>query len=98
MVKLAKKGNTKVTEADGMTCVKLHNTIVVRFNASEVILNSGGWKTVTTKARMNQAANEYNLPYQVYQDKGEWYVNVLDKTFTFQDGMIIKIRQIELES
>jgi len=34
--------------------IKLHNTVVVAFYPDgRVVLNSGGWETVTTKARIN---------------------------------------------
>lgn len=40
-----------------------------------VRLNHGGWKTATTKMRMNQFSAEYcDGAYSVYQEKGEWYV------------------------
>lgn len=63
------------TDREGFTNVIYHNTAVVRFNADTVILNNGGWKTVTTKTRMNQAARQFKLPYGVSQVKGVWYTN-----------------------
>jgi hypothetical protein len=40
-----------------------------------VRLNHGGWKTATTKMRMNQFANEFcNGEFAVVQEKGEWFV------------------------
>ncbi len=87
------KTATKVREENGMTHVRYHNTDVVSFNDSVVILRTDGWKTVTTKARMNQTANEYNLPFSVYQDKGQWMVTVLDTVIPFiGDSLEIKIR------
>ena len=65
---------TKVTTLDGETSVKYHDTVVVRFRPGQVVLNSGGWRTATTKLRMNQAANEFGLRFQVFQSKGEWFV------------------------
>lgn len=49
--------------------IRLHNTTVVLFSANgSVTLNSGGWKTVTTKDRMNKAG------VRVYQEKFVWYI------------------------
>lgn len=60
------------------------------FREAWVILNSGGWRTVTTKTRMNQAANQFGLGYGVYQRKGEWFVDTPDgQTLEFKDGMMI---------
>lgn len=48
---------TKVfTDDEGYTNVVYHETAVVKFNAEKIILNSGGWRTNTTKLRMNQAS------------------------------------------
>ena len=68
------KNNTTIKSADGWTVVTLHGTDVVKFNDKEIILNTGGWKTVTTKARMNQVSNQFGLGYSVYQEDGTWYV------------------------
>jgi len=69
------RNNTRVfVDDDGYTCIQLHATIVVRFNETEIILDSGGWRTPTTKTRMAQAASEHQLGFGVYQRKGVWYV------------------------
>lgn len=53
--------------------VVYHSTTVVDANEKRIILDTGGWKTATTKTRMNQAAAEYGLPYKVVQVKSKWY-------------------------
>lgn len=53
--------------------VKLHATVIVTFHRDgRIVLNDGGWKTATTKARFN----EY-LPseFRVYSDGGVWYLS-----------------------
>lgn len=55
---------TSVYEDQGDICIRYHATEVVRFNGKRIILNGGGWRTNTTKTRMNQAANQYGLGYQ----------------------------------
>lgn len=66
---------TSIRQEDGYTKVRYHNTDVVCFNDKHIILDSGGWQTATTKTRMNQASNQFNLGFHVYQEKGEWYVS-----------------------
>ena len=92
MVLLKDKGNTKVYHKDGYTIVKLYNTEIVRFNSNIIVLNTGGWYTVTTKQRMNQAADEYGLGYRVFQHKHQWYVryNCQDTPFCIHDQVTIK--------
>lgn len=76
MTKLNKVGNYATTISnDGVhTIVTYHATQVVKFNDKEIILNTGGWRSKTTKSRMNQASNQFNLGYKVWQECGEWYV------------------------
>lgn len=93
--KLAKKGNTKVTRDNG-TVVRLHQTDIVSISASGVIvLNSGGWHTVTTKRRMNEASQEFDLGFSVYAKKGDWYIDTpFDGTIDFFDGVRFQGRPI----
>ncbi len=65
---------TTVSTEGGWTRVVYHQTTVVKWNAEKIILDTGGWKTVTTKTRMNQAANQYDLGFLVYQKDFNWFV------------------------
>jgi len=80
---------TAVYTSDGYTRIVYHQTEVVKFNHDETVLNSGGWHTQTTKARMNQASEQYDLGYQVYQRDYEWLVDYRGKTLEFYDGMVL---------
>ena len=83
------KNNTEIWEqinGAGFISVKLHRTTVVEFNDSIVRLWHGGWKTATTKARMNQASDHYGLGFRVFQDKKVWYVSLPNgETVPFTD-------------
>lgn len=49
--------------------VRLHATDIVTFHPDgSTVLDSGGWRTVTTKQRMNEAG------FNVWQERGVWYV------------------------
>ena len=78
---------TSVFTEDGITRIVYHNTAVVKFNNDEIILNSDGWNTVTTKTRMNQASSQFDLGFSVYQKDFEWFVEYHNKTFDYYDGM-----------
>ena len=53
--------------------IRLHNTDIMHFQDNgSIMLDSGGWRTVTTKARMNEYLPSY---YQVYQKNYTWYVS-----------------------
>lgn len=45
--------------------VWLHQTCVVTVTPDEIVLNTGGWYTATTRTRMNQVSNEWRLGYSV---------------------------------
>ena len=60
--------------------IRLHDTEVVIHYKDRIVLDSGGWKTVTTKSRMN----EYT-PFYIYQKQKVWYV---DGT-PFEDGITL---------
>ena len=78
---------TAVLVEDGQLTVIYHNTAVVKANPGKIILNSGGHKTQTTKLRMNQASNEYNLGFEVFQRDYEWFVTYKGQTHEFRDGI-----------
>ena len=78
---------TTVSHSDNFTRVVYHSTTIVRWNSEKIILDSGGWKSNTTKTRMNQASNQYGLGYNVYQKDFEWFVNYEGKNLEFIDGM-----------
>ena len=67
-----------------------HNTAVVtKFLDGTIKLNSGGWKSATTKLAMNQASNEWNMKFAVSQRKGEWFVRYNEIDYPFVDGITL---------
>lgn len=81
------------TEA-GVTRVVYRGTCVVAFalDGSTITLNTGGWKTTTTKLRMNQASNQYGLGYGVYQKDHAWFVTWNGQTISF-DGDLLTLKR-----
>jgi hypothetical protein len=90
------KHATSVLCTNGLISVIYHSTLVVEAdkNKGTIKLDSGGWLTVTTKARMNQASNQFDLHYSVYQRKGVWYVKWQGKELSFYDGMYLSTKEI----
>lgn len=62
--------------------VKLHNTVVVAYLPNgDVVLNSGGWQTVTTQARINgwspatvHSGHQFNINGQKVSDYTRWLI------------------------
>jgi len=94
------KNNTKIETAisdlSGLetTYIQLHNTTVVKFDKDVITLNSGGYKTYTTKARLNQASNEFDLGYRVFQNNHGWFIKAGNDVLLFQDNMMLNRRNL----
>lgn len=83
------------SEVEGQTViVKYRNTPVVTFNNYVIILDTGGWKTVTIKQRMNQAAREFGLEFCVYQRRFTWYVRFRALEYLLLDDKITLTRRL----
>ena len=80
------ENNTRLVEV-GETAfgIKLHATVVVTIhNDGTYELNSGGWRTVTTKDRINNYS-----PARVSQEAGIWYIATRLGWRIFEDGVIV---------
>ena len=62
------------TDDNGYTNVVYHSTPVVKFNGARIILNTGGYYSNTTKKRMNETSQEFNLGFHVAAIRGKWHV------------------------
>lgn len=77
--------NTRVRKEGDNIVITLHNTdIITYYPNGDIRLNSGGWKTLTTKERLNDFS-----PFRVWQAKGLWTVCVDGKSFPFSDNMLL---------
>ena len=81
--KKRKLGNNTylVVRDDNGYGIRLHDTEVVIHYKDRIVLNSGGYKTLTTKARMN----DYST-HTIYQKNHVWYV---DNEIPFKDGITL---------
>lgn len=81
--------NTVVSRQGEDIGVTLHSTTVITYHPNDTItLNSGGWRTVTTKDRINQLLP---MPLGVYSESGVWTLsrrgNNPGTVSEFYDGM-----------
>lgn len=77
--------NTRLITDDGPAKyhIKLHNTNIITYcENGDVVLNSGGWRTSTTKARMN----EYS-PVSIWQASGLWTARWRGESYPYADGI-----------
>ena len=88
-MKVIGKHKTKVYTIDGITRVKYHSTDIIEFNQVYIKLNSNGWQTATTKTRMNQAASQFNLNFNVYQKDFTWYISYFGHEIEYYDNIVL---------
>lgn len=88
--KLISKSCRVTVYANGDKTIKLYDTDILQFKGDKIILSSGGYRTVTTKTRINQFLPE-NL--KVYQKNGNWLISD-ERNFgdilAFVDGITLK--------
>lgn len=79
--------NTRMQEIDGNFHVFYHGHDIAKFTPNHVVVNSCGYRTYTTKERLNQLIPSR---FTLYQKNFVWYVwdRENDTTFNFQDGMV----------
>jgi hypothetical protein len=59
--------------ADIVASVWLHSTEIADIRKDRIIINTGGWRTNTTKSRLNAILSECT-DYTIVQEDWEWYV------------------------
>lgn len=92
------KNNTWVLRnyVDGSISVRLHGTDVVRAEQNgDITLNTGGYHTVTTKARINEFLDLAGTGWKVFQKDYDWFITHYagggqwDVTEPFHEGMTL---------
>ena len=85
--RIRKIGNNTylVRRGPSAIAIRLHATDVVTiYSDGTYALNSNGWRTPTTKERINKYG-----PVRVYQKKRKWYADLGTRIVSFHDGMMI---------
>lgn len=68
--------------------VRYHNTNVITYRPDgSVEYESGGWRTLTTKDRMNAYGAE---GWKIWSVKGVWKIGTVDRAVEFVDGIIVR--------
>lgn len=71
-----------------MIALRYHETdVILAREDGRVILDSGGWRTLTTKERMCAFG-----PCNVSQVRGVWYLKFWEREYVFADGIMLNER------
>lgn len=69
-------GNTTVTHEDGVAIVTLHGNKIAEVGDNFVTIFDGGWKSSTTKSRLNAILREHGIHGEcVFQRNWNWFVH-----------------------
>ena len=80
---------TESTFRDGdYYSVLLHGNEILRIYKDRFVPTDAGWRTVTTKARLNDLMPIGN----VYQRNWDWYLTIGDTTYDWDDVFFVSLR------
>jgi hypothetical protein len=79
--------NTRLFQRGDAIAVQYHQTDIVTFKKNgDTVLNTNGWKTQSTKERLNSLTPVG----RIHQEKGVWYFVYQGERHVFKDGLTIK--------
>ena len=82
-----KKDNTSVINIEGVSFVYLYNNLIAMVGDTWLELFDGGYKSATTKSRLNAILKEHGNSEYVYQKNFEWFVSTKYGDVEFNDGI-----------
>jgi hypothetical protein len=83
-----KSANTEVISCTHVSDVFLHGNLIARIGETWIELFDGGWRTATTKSRLNAILAEHGCPGEyVFQKNYQWFINYNGATIPFFSGM-----------
>jgi len=86
-----RQDNTAVVEADGLSIVLLYGNKIAEVGDTFIRIFDGGWRTNTTKSRLNAIFNGCGLPSDgVFQKAGKWFIKTKGSTIPFSDGLTLR--------
>ena len=90
--------NTRIIRTFDDDCVgiRLHDTVIVKyFKNGNIQLNTDGWRTVTTRNRINYYTPDH---ISITQTKFIWFLFVSGKEYLYTDDLIISGNQVTLHN
>ena len=88
-----RKDNTEVVFIRGNAFVYLHGnhiaTVTRTYAGDSVQLFDGGWRSNTTKSRLNALCNEFAYGCGVFQKNFEWFLSSHTGTTDFDNGVTV---------
>ena len=89
-----RSGNTAVTHRETILGtvaeVRLHGNLISMVSENRITLYDGGWRSNTTKSRLNAVLRANGLPGDsVFQRNHEWFISYDGNTEPFESGAML---------
>ena len=85
--------NTTVSYNENTDCSSVylhgHQIATLDHHSNALKLSSCGYETNTTKSRLNALLSEFKYGCRVFQKQFNWYLQNVNQTVDFWDGMIL---------
>ena len=88
-----RKDNTQVVNIRGNAFVYLHGnhiaTVTRTYAGDSLQIFDGGWRSNTTKSRLNALCSEFAYGCGVFQKNFEWFIHTRTGTIDFDNGVTV---------
>jgi hypothetical protein len=84
-----KLDNTEVATVDGISKVYLFGNLIAEIGETFITLYDGGFRSNTTKSRLNAILQKHGNGEGIYQKKGQWFVSLKDGDVPFFSGFYL---------
>jgi hypothetical protein len=90
-VEMLALNTVKYVDKDGSTCWRLHGTVIAREKNKRLTLHAGGFRTPTTKDRLNNYVLRGRCPFSIYTKNRTWYIESTagSPRWLFTDGIVL---------
>ena len=86
-----RKDNTEVVNIRGNAFVYLHGNHIATVSNDSMQLFDGGWRSNTTKSRLNALCYEFAYGCGVFQKQFEWFISSRAGTADFDSGVTLPL-------
>ncbi len=81
------RDNTTVLTENGVSTVMLHGNKIAEVGETWLKLYDGGWRTATTKARLNAILSAHGNGEYVFQKDYQWFIKLNGEVVPFESGI-----------
>ena len=81
--------NTTVWFENGVSTVKLHGNKIAEVGDTWLKIFDGGWRTNTTKSRLNAILRAHGNGECVFQRNWEWFISTAEGDVEFESGFLL---------